>query len=271
MVQSRHFYKYSVLCFMTLLVACSGDDKKKAENPDILYNEAQNAYEKKDYEKASDLFKELETEFPYSKHTKDGLLKTAHAQFEEGEFEKSAETIKRYIDLYPGAANTDYALYLLSMSYYNRISDPRRDQNVVIDAKKYLQELIGRYPDSEYSVDAQIKLDFVVNQLAAKDMQIGRFYLRQEQVPAAINRFKNVVKNYQTTAHIQEALYRLTEGYLILGLQEPAYKAATLLGYNYPDSPWYHDAYKLMQKVDPNFKGTATKQEAEGFWDYFGG
>ena len=271
MMGLRHFCKYSMLWCVTLIVACSTDDKTKAENPDILYNEAQKAYEEKNYEKAADLFKELETEFPYSRHTKDGLLKTAHAQFEEEEFEKSSETIKRYIDLYPGAANTDYALYLLSMSYYNRISDPRRDQSVAIDAKKYLQELIGRYPDSEYATDGQIKLDFVVNQLAAKDMQIGRFYLKQEQVPAAINRFKNVVKNYQTTTHIQEALYRLTESYLILGLNDPAYKAATLLGYNYPDSQWYHDAYALMQKIDPNFKGTATKEEAEGFWDYFGG
>lgn len=242
-----------IALFGVILASCSSNDKKKPENPDVAYKEAQQAYDKKDYDKASELFKELEKEFPYSRYTKDGLLKAAYAQFQEAKYDESAQTAKRYLELYPGAKDSDYALHLVAMSYYNRIDDPRRDQAVTLDAKKYLQDLVGRYPESEHAIDAKIKLDFVNDQLATKEMQIGRFYLEQNQVPASINRFKTVVKQYQTTSHIKEALYRMVEGYLVLGLIGEAHNAALLLGKNYPESAWYKKAFALLKEHDPNF------------------
>ncbi len=249
-----------------LLTACSSLDSQEKQQPaDILYKKAIESYEKKDYEQAADDFKALEKEYPFSKFTKDGLLKTAYAHYESNHYDDAITTLKRYMELYPGASNSDYALYLLSMSYYNQITDPRRDQAISLTAQKYLTELINRYPDSEYTVDARIKLDFVNNQIAAKEMIIGRFYLNNEQYPAAINRFKYVIKYHQTTTHVKEALYRLVESYLSLGLAEPAYQVAALLGYNYPDSKWYHLAYNLIRENDPKYVPEKPKSDAEAY------
>ncbi|MEM6603098.1 MAG: outer membrane protein assembly factor BamD [Pseudomonadota bacterium] len=266
----KRIFKNSLFLFIVLLAGCSSTADEKPQTPDEIYDQAQAAYEKGAYKDAAELFTTLEQEFPYSKHTKDGLLKTAYAQFETEDYEEAAMTAERYLELYPGAKNSDYALHLIAMSHYNRISDPRRDQSFAEQSRKYLRELIGRYPASEYAIDARIKLDFVNDQLAAKEMQVGRFYLSQDQVPAAINRFKVVVRKHQTTVHVQEALYRLVEGYLILGLDAPARKAAILLGHNYPDSQWYHDAYKIMSQVQPEFApGEITEQEEKSLWDFF--
>ena len=260
----------SMIIIASFLVSCAGKTAPQPEDPEMMYKKAQEAYDNEEYARAAKLFSKLEQEFPYSKHTKEGLLKTAYAQFETEEYEEAASTTKRFLELYPGAQNTDYALHLLSLCYYNRISDARRDLATANEAKKYFRELIGRYPESEYAMDARIKLDFVNNQIAAKDMLVGRFYLEQDQIPAAINRFKNVVRKHQTTDHVKEALFRLTESYLILGLQEPAHKAALLLGHNYPDSPWYHDAYALMKETNPNFvKQDLSEEDEKSFWDIF--
>lgn len=257
--------KYS--CFygllMVTLVACSTDKAKDIPPADVLYKQALDAYNKQDYEGATENFKLLEKEYPFSKFTKDGLLKTAFGQYETAEYEEAATTVKRYMDLYPGASDTDYALYLLAMSYYNQITDPRRDHETALTAQKYLNELLNRYPNSPHSVDGRIKLDFVNNQIAAKEMIIGRFYLNEDQYPAAINRFKYVVKYHDTTIHVKEALYRLVESYLILGLTKPAYQAAALLGYNYPDSKWYHLAYELIIKNNPNYVEQKPKSKAQ--------
>ena len=266
----KHWQYFSSIILASFLISCAGKKEQKIENPEIMYKQAQEAYANEEYAKAATLFSKLEQEFPYSKHTKDGLLKTAYSHFEVEEYEVAATTTKRFLELYPGSKNSDYALHLLSLCYYNRISDARRDLATALEAKKYFRELIGRYPDSEYAVDARIKLDFVNNQIAAKDMLVGRFYLEQDQIPAAINRFKNIVRRHQTTDHVKEALYRLTESYLILGLQDPAHKAALLLGHNYPDSPWYHDAYALMKQTNPNFAAVELSEEDEkSFWDIF--
>lgn len=248
----NRFILLSAVMMVSVLASCSGNEKDVPENPDVGYNDAKAAYDKGDYEKASELFKVLEKEFPYSKYTKDGLLKAAYAQFETEEYDDAAASAKRYLELYPGSKESAYALHLVAMCFYNRITDPQRDQAFSLEAKKYLQDLIGRYPDSEYAADGQIKLDFVNDQLAAKDMQIGRFYLKQQQMPAAINRFKNVVKNYDTTSQIQEALYRLVEANMILGLNQLARESALLLGTNYPDSPWYKNAYELIKDNNPD-------------------
>jgi outer membrane protein assembly factor BamD len=263
----NRLYLYGV--FSIFITACSSDKTEPVLPADILYKQAIEAYKKEDYELASENFKLLEKEYPFSKFTKDGLLKTAFAQYETAEYEDAATTIKRYMDLYPGASDTDYALYLLAMSYYNQITDPRRDHEISLTAQKYLNELLSRYPNSEHSVDGRIKLDFVNNQIAAKEMIIGRFYLNEHQYPAAINRFKYVIKNHETTIHVKEALYRLVESYLILGLNKPAYQTAALLGYNYPESKWYHLAYDLITKDNPDYIETkpVSKEQATSWWE----
>ncbi len=255
--------RYSIILGVLLTACGSLDTPEKQQPADILYKKAIESYEKKEYEQAADDFKVLEKEYPFSKFTKDGLLKTAYAHYESNHYDDATTTLKRYMELYPGASNSDYALYLLSMSYYNQITDPRRDQEISLTAQKYLTELINLYPDSEYTVDARIKLDFVNNQIAAKEMIIGRFYLNNEQYPAAINRFKYVIKHHQTTTHVKEALYRLVESYLSLGLAKPAYQVAALLGYNYPDSKWYHLAYTLIRENDPEYVPEKPKSDAE--------
>jgi len=247
-----------------LLSACGSKEVDMAsQSSDVLYQKALEAYEKKDYEQATEDFKMLEKEFPFSRFTKDGLLKTAYAQYETNQYDDAGNTLRRYMELYPGSADSDYALYLLAMCYYNQIIDPRRDHSISLTAKKYLTELLNRYPNSEHSVDGRIKLDFVNNQIAAKEMIVGRFYLNNDQYPAAINRFKYVVKHHQTTIHIKEALHRLVESYLLLGLVKPAYQAAALLGYNYPESKWYHASYKLIRKTDPNYEPEKPKSDQE--------
>jgi outer membrane protein assembly factor BamD len=251
------------IALLTYLGACSSDKPESVLPADTLYNQAIDAYNKKDYEQATENFKKLEKEYPFSKFTKDGLLKTAFAEYETSEYEEAATTIKRYMDLYPGATDTDYALYLLAMCYYNQITDPRRDHEISLMAQKYLNELLSRYPDSEHSVDGRIKLDFVNNQIAAKEMIIGRFYLNDTQYTAAINRFKYVIKHHETTIHVKEALYRLVESYLILGLTKPAYQTAALLGHNYPDSKWYHLAYDLIIQNDPSYVEQKPKSDKQ--------
>jgi outer membrane protein assembly factor BamD len=257
-----------MITLCALVTACGSDKPEPVLPAEDIYNQAIKAYDKKEYEQASIDFKKLEKEYPFSKFTKDGLLKTAYSQYEISEYDDAAAALKRYMDLYPGASNTDYALYLLAMCYYNQITDPRRDHAISLTTQKYLNELLNRYPDSEHSVDGRIKLDFVNNQIAAKEMIIGRFYLNSDQYPAAISRFKYVIKHHQTTLHVKEALYRLVESYLSLGLTKPAYQAASLLGYNYPDSKWYHLAYDLMIKNDPTYvpEKPKSEQEALSWW-----
>lgn len=261
------------LCSLSLIsliaMSCSSNDASDApQSADELYEQAVQSYEQQNYEKAAEEFSKLEQEFPFSRFTKDGLLKTAYAYYESEEYNDAANTLKRYLELYPGADNSDYALYLLAMCYYNQITDPRRDHSISLTAQKYLTELINRYPNSEHTVDGRIKLDFVNNQIAAKEMIVGRFYLNQDQYPAAINRFKYVIKHHQTTVHVKEALYRLVESYLSLGLTKPAYQAASLLGYNYPDSKWYHHSYNLIKQNNPDYtpEQPTSEEEAQSWW-----
>jgi outer membrane protein assembly factor BamD len=272
MIHLKQIKYFSVITFSTitvLLSACSSNDvDPKTQTSEALYQKAIDAYEKKDFEQATEDFKKLEQEFPFSRYTKDGLLKTAYAQFKTNEYDDASNTLKRYLEVYPGADNSDYVLYLLAMCYYNQIVDPSRDHSISLSAKKYLTELLNRYPGSDHSVDGQIKLDFVNNQIAAKEMIIGRFYLQNDQYPAAINRFKYVVKHYQTTVHIKEALHRLVESYLLLGLTKPAYEVAALLGHNYPESKWYHASYQLIRDINASFQPEKpiSQTQADSWW-----
>lgn len=229
--------------------ACSSATKeaKITEKPvDVLYNEAAAAMDAREYRKASQLFLEVERQHPYSEWATRAELMSSFASYQAGQYDEAIIGLERFIELHPGSKDIDYALYLKSLCFYEQISDVTRDQLMTREALNGFDTLINRYPDSLYARDATLKRDLTLDHLAGKEMEIGRYYLNRGQINAALNRFRNVVKNYQTTTHTPEALHRLVESYMTLGLRDEAYKVAAVLGHNYPGSPWYRDTYRLM-------------------------
>ena len=191
-------------------------------------------------------FDEVEREHPYSEWSRRSILMSAFAQYQANNYADAVAAADRFIALYPGNASAAYAYYLKAVCYFEQITDVGRDQAATEQALVNLREVVRRFPNSQYATDARLKIDMVQDQLAGKDMAIGRYYLKNNQQLAAITRFKNVIDRYQTTSHTPEALYRLTAGYLSLGLVDEATHNAAVLGYNYPGDRWYSDAYALM-------------------------
>lgn len=229
-----------------------GGDKYKTEiTPDIpaddLYNQGLARLKAKDYEKAAKRFGEVEKNYPSSEWSRKALLMTVFTQFEKPAYDEAVQAAQRYIGLYPNSPDTPYVFYLAGMSYYNQVPDVMRDQSAAEKALQIFSELVQKYPKSEYVADAKYKMGVARDQLAAKEMQVGRFYLTRKNYPAAINRFHDVLGKYQTTRHTEEALYRLTEAYLAMGVTNEAQTAAAILGHNYPDSQWYKDAHALLK------------------------
>lgn len=244
---------YSTLAIlMVVLPACSSNDKDEAaqvETPvDELYNSAQNALQEKNYEEATRLFEEVERQHPYSQWATKSQLMAAYSAYEGDNYDDAILALDRFIELHPGSEDIDYAYYLKALAYYEQISDVRRDQGLTQDSLEAFNTLVQRFPDSKYARDAKLKMDLTNDHLAGKEMEIGRYYLNRGEVNAAINRFRKVVKDYQTTTHTPEALHRLVECYLSLGLYTEAERVAAVLGYNYPGSKWYEDTYKI---IDP--------------------
>ena len=230
-----------------ILGGCSGDDEDYVEQPvEQLYNEAQDLLEDGDARRAGQAFEEVERQHPYSQWATRAQLMSAFAYYEANAYDEAIAAAERFIELHPGHQDVPYAYYLIGISYYERISDVGRDQKMTEEALAAFDELLRRFPDSEYARDAELKADLARDHLAGKEMSIGRYYLRRAQYVAAINRFRNVVDRYQTTTHVAEALHRLTEAYLALGLQQEAQKNAAVLGYNFPGSEWYMDSYALL-------------------------
>lgn len=229
-----------------------GGEKYKTEiTPDIpaddLYNQGLARLKAKDYEKAAKKFGEVEKNYPSSEWSRKALLMTVFTQYEKPAYDEAVQAAQRYIGLYPNSPDTPYVFYLAGMSYYNQVPDVMRDQSSAEKALQIFSELIQKYPKSEYVADAKYKMGVARDQLAAKEMQVGRFYLTRKNYPAAINRFHDVLGKYQTTRHTEEALYRLTEAYLAMGVTNEAQTAAAILGHNYPDSQWYKDAHALLK------------------------
>ena len=195
---------------------------------------------------ASKQFDEVERQHPYSVWATKAQLMAAYTHYQNSKYDDAIIAADRFIQLHPGNRDVAYAYYLKALSYYEQITDVSRDQRVTERATKALEEVVRRFPDSQYGRDSKLKLDLTRDHLAGKEMEIGRYYLRQGQYLAAINRFRRVVENYQTTTHIPEALHRLTESYLALGVVEEAKQTAAVLGYNYPGSEWYTDSYALL-------------------------
>jgi outer membrane protein assembly factor BamD len=244
---------------MAPLVGCSyfnKDDDLVADTPaDKLYNEGLFLLNnKQDYKEAAKKFDEVDRQNPYSEWARKALLMSAYSYYQSKEYTDCISSAQRYVTLHPGSPDAAYAQYLIGSSYYDQILDVSRDQARADKAINALEEVVRKYPDSEYSIAAKKKIDMARDQLAGKEMEIGRFYMNKRDFIGAINRFKVVVTQYQTTRHVEEALERLTEAYVSLGIIDEAQTAAAVLGHNFPDSPWYKDAYKLVKTAggEPN-------------------
>jgi outer membrane protein assembly factor BamD len=232
------------------LAACAGDkDLTIPDEPaDKLYNEGLYLLQQKfEYKEAAKKFEEVDRQHPYSDWARKALLMQAYSYYEAKEYDDTITAAKRYVAMHPGSPDAAYAQYLIGSSYYEVIPDVTRDQQRTEQAMRELEQVIRRYPSTEYAASAKKKLDVARDQLAGKEMMIGRFYLTKKDFSGAINRFKLVVTQYQTTRHVEEALMRLTEAYMALGIVQEAQTAAAVLGHNFPDSPWYQNAYKLVQ------------------------
>jgi outer membrane protein assembly factor BamD len=239
---------FRVVALTVSLAACGGAKKDAyIEKPvDDLYNQAMDEMVEERYGQAATSFDQVESQHPYSMWATKAQLMAAYAQYEGGDYSQAIIDSDRFIQLHPGNRDVGYAYYLKAISYYVQIVDVERDQKTTELALKALDDVVRRFPDTKYARDAKLKLDFTRDHLAGKEMEIGRYYLRRGQYLAAINRFKRVVDNYQTTTHVPEALERLVECDLELGLAAEAKQNAAVLGYNYPGSLWYGDAYALL-------------------------
>ena len=236
--------------------------------PDQLYNDGLGRMANSDYPAAAKKFAQIDKQYPYTDIARKGLLMTAYTQYQGKQYDEAVTSAKRYIEQNPKSDDAAYAQYLMAMSYYNQITDVARDQDRTEKAAQALQQLITNYPNSEYAPDARYKLQVAMDNLAGAQMYVGRFYLEKHQYTAAINRFRQVIAHYQTTRHVEEALERLTEAYFALGVTSEAQTAAAVLGHNFPDSPWYKDAYKLLQTngLEPREdKGSWLSRAMEGF------
>ncbi|NWG92040.1 MAG: outer membrane protein assembly factor BamD [Parvularculaceae bacterium] len=257
------------VCAAVALGACGSSSKKKEKfayverEVEVLYQEASTAMERKRYDDAIELFGEVERQHPYSVWARRAILMKAFAQYRQNDYEEAVTTLDQFIQLHPGNKDAPYAYYLKAMCFYERIRDVGRDQDFTNNAVQALNDVVRRYPESEYARDARLKLDLTFDHLAGKEMYIGRYYLKNGKHIAAINRFKMVVNNYETTNHVAEALYRLVEANLQLGLVEEARASAAVLGANYPGSVWYDDAYNLMRKNGLLEPGSKPKRSAK--------
>jgi outer membrane protein assembly factor BamD len=256
------------LCALMLLVvalpACSffGKEDVIPDDPaDKLYNEGLYLLnQKKDYKLAAKRFEEVDRQHPYSEWARKALIMSAYAHYEGTQYDESVSAAKRYVTLHPGSADAAYAQYLIGSSYYDQIPDISRDQQRTERAMQALDEVVRKYPNTEYATAAKRKLEVARDQLAGKEMDTARYYQKRREHIAAINRFKVVITQYQTTRHVEEALMRLTETYMSLGIVNEAQTAAAVLGHNFPDSPWYKDAYRIVRG------GGLEPREDQGSW-----
>lgn len=239
------------------LAACASGGGKStdtayvARDVETLYAAAKDRLDTNQPKIAAALFDEVERQHPYSPWARRAQLMSAFSYYAAQDYNKAIDAARRFLEIHPGNKDAPYAYYLIGLSYYEQISDVERDQKITLQAKTALEEVAKRFPASEYANDARLKLDLVEDHLAGKEMEIGRYYERSGKWISAQIKFQNVVDNYQTTSHAPEALYRLVETSLSLGIPAEAKKYAAVLGANYPGNEWYERAYDLMQKHAP--------------------
>ncbi len=232
--------------------ACAGTSRQTdlayIERPvETIYNDALRSLDRNLWVVAAAQFDEVQRQHPYSPWAQRAMLMAAYARYRARDYEKAMSSAEEYIALHPGGDGAPYAYYLVAVSHFDQIIDVGRDQARSDLALRAFNEVTARFPESDYSRDAELKMDMVRDQLAGKEMEIGRYYLQRSEHLAAINRFKKVISDYQTTTHVPEALHRLSESYLSIGLTGQAQQAASVLGHNYPGSTWYSDTYAMMQ------------------------
>ena len=255
----RIFQSRALALALTALVAlpiagCSHGSKPRGDLPYVardvgtLYTAARTRLDQARYKEAAALFDEVERQHPYSVWARRAQLMGAYSYYLDRDYTKSIESAQRFLSIHPGNRDAPYAYYLVSLGYYEQINDVTRDQKITRQAQDALGELVRRYPTTRYAADARLKLDLVVDHLAGKEMEVGRFYEVRGQWLAAALRFRTVVDTYQTTTHVPEALMRLTECYLALGTPDEAQRAAAVLGNNYPGTRWYARSFKLMEQ-----------------------
>ena len=243
-------------------------DKGSTYKPEIipeipaerLYNDGLALIERKEFEAASEKFRTIDKQFPFSDWARKALLMETFANFSRTNYDETVVSGKRYLSLYPASPDAAYAAYMVANAYYNAVPDVTRDQERSEKALVAFSEIVERWPTSEYATDSKFKVNVLKDQLAGREMTVGRYYLKKRNYTAAINRFRVVVSNVQTTNQIEEALARLAEAYLALGIVNEAETAAAVLGHNFPDSQWYKDTYALLES-----KGTVPR-ENEGSW-----
>jgi len=242
-------------CALSITGCASGGKKGDlpyvARDVGTLYSTAKNRLDQNRYQEAAALFDEVERQHPYSIWARRAQLMGSFAYYLAADYPKSISSAQRFLSVHPGNRDAPYAYYLIALGYYEQISDVTRDQKITQQALDSLGELSRRYPGSKYAADARLKIDLVRDHLAGKEMQVGRFYERRGDWLAASMRFRHVAEDYQTTTHVPEALMRLTETYLALGIPSEAKKSAAVLGANYPGTDWYERAFKLMADYKP--------------------
>lgn len=256
-----HLALAAALGALLLLLGCTEDEAPYVERPpEDLYNDALVQVRADEHLKAAVLFDEVERQHPYSAWATQAQLMSAYSYYQVNRYDDAVIALDRFIELHPGNKDIAYAYYLKALCFYEQIVDVGREQSNTQSALDTLSEVVSRFPDTDYARDARLKIDLTRDHLAGKEMEVGRFYLDRGHHLAAINRFRVVVEQYQTTTHVPEALHRLTEAYLALGVIDEAQAAAAVLGFNYPGSTWYEFSYELLAEV--NLK----PEEKEGSW-----
>ncbi len=253
------------------LTACAGREERPRlayeERPvELLYNTGANRLDRGLWNQAVDYFAEVERQHPYSVWARRSILMTAYAQYQANDYAEAISSADRFLSQAPGNPAAVYAYYLKAICYFEQIVDVGRDQAATGQALNALREVVQRYPDSEYARDARLKIDMVNDQLAGKEMTVGRYYLRNGDTLAGIGRFNTVIERYETTSHTPEALYRLVEAYLTLGLNEEAKRNGAVLGFNYPGTVWYRDAYDLLTSRGLRPANAPASSEGRGLW-----
>ena len=240
-------------CAMVMAAALAGCSSssglQEALNPDPpgqMYAEADALLVRGKHNRAAKRFEELDRDHPYAPEARRAMVMAAYAHYKAGKYPEAIAAAKRYTTLHPGTKEAALAHHIIASAHFDEIRDPKRDQSATRKALQELKTLRQRYPDSKYAQEADNRIRVAEDTLAAAEMEVGRYYLERKNYVAAINRFKTVVSQYQTTAHVEEALMRLTEAYMALGIKNEAQNAAAVLGHNFPNSPWYKDAYTLL-------------------------
>lgn len=259
----------ALLVASSLLSACSsfawfgnkdGEEPVSNDPPNVIYGKAETLIDKGKYKDAARVYEEVDINHPYSPEARKAILMASYAYYKGGKYDEAIGAADRYLTLHPGTQESDLAQNIIAMSYYDRVLDPRRDQTNARKALTAYDTLLQRYPESRYATDARNRARILRDLLAANEMVVGRYYLRHNNFLAAINRFRTVVTDFQTTEQVEEALMRLTEAYMALGIINEAQTAAAVLGHNFPESKWYRHAYGLLGKSG------LKPQEHEGSW-----